>query len=178
MILSNIYAAVQRITTEWCQMSEKPWNVHALKHPCGTIKKPSECISLFQWGTSHSLCLWFSDFFEIVCFRSILLDDIKFLFSASKNPLKVRGKVNHFVSLAVTWGEEFKINNQHGLSEGESAEAHSEMWMKPHVNLKKIVSTGKGFPKAFFNLVRNKKKKNKKPNNHNYNVINTFYSNA
>lgn len=97
----------------------------------------------------------FQKFFEIVCFWPIFLDDIEFLFLTVKNLHKVRGKIKLSVSLAVMWGKDFKINDQCSLSAGEWAESLSEMWMKPHVNLKIIISTGKGFPKAFSNLVKN-----------------------
>lgn len=56
----------------------------------------------FPFSQEHltPFALDFQKFFERVCFRPILSDDIKFLFSAGKNPLKVRGKINIFVSLA------------------------------------------------------------------------------
>lgn len=39
----------------------------------------------------------------------------------------MRGNINLFVSLAVMWGEDFKIKHQHGQSAGEWAESLSEM---------------------------------------------------
>lgn len=51
----------------------------------------------------------FQKSFEIGSCRPVLLGDITFLLSADeKNPLKVRGKLILFVSMAVVWGEDSK----------------------------------------------------------------------
>lgn len=113
MVLANIYAAVQQMATEWCRGNE--WETSK----CTCPQTPLWCYQETQWvhlclsamNISLNSASVFQKFFEIVCFRPILLDDIKFLFSAGKNPLKVRGKINLFISLAVMWREDFKMTS-------------------------------------------------------------------
>lgn len=81
----------------WCYQETK-WAFLSLSF---SQERPTHSVSVLQKS------------FIIVYFRPIFLGDIKFLLSAAENKttLKVRGKLILFVTVAVMWGEDFKLSS-------------------------------------------------------------------
>lgn len=91
------------------KMRGKPWNVHVLKPPVMVSRNAASVPLPFSQEHPRHPASVFQKSFEIGSFRPVLLGDITFLLSAAeKTPLKVRGKLILFVSMAVVWGEDSK----------------------------------------------------------------------
>lgn len=108
------------------KMREKPWNVHVLERSCDVFKKPSEVPLLFsQEHLTHSV---FQKPTEIVYLGPVLLGDIKLLLSAAEKNLKVGEKPILIVSMAVVWGEDFKMTGVSCLQVSENSHSAKCEW--------------------------------------------------